>query len=138
MKWLHFIPLLFFYNINFVFSQDESQKSENYSYPNNDRVGYYIFLILTLVFVHLNILGKTFKLIFKMISYLYFLIHNTKFIYLPSGIFYIFYWTFTYWKRSGSLLMVLKVPFYIGCSDALISLSEIPESVIKLHILSDS
>jgi len=33
-----------------------------------------------------------------------------------------------YWKRSKSLSMALKVPFYIACSDFLLSTSMFPES----------
>ncbi|CAJ0833451.1 16615_t:CDS:2, partial [Entrophospora sp. SA101] len=77
----------------------ESQKTEDYRYPNNDRVGYYVFLTFTLITLHLNLIGCC----------------------------YIFYWTFIYWRRIGSLPMVLKVPFYIACSDSLITLSELPE-----------
>src|SRR6266511_4861266 len=79
MRRLYFISLSFLCNINFVFSQNESQKIEDYKYPNNDRVGYYVFLPFILISLHLNLLSKFFKsnqLILK-----YFLIHCMKFIY---------------------------------------------------------
>src|SRR5688572_29887087 len=135
MRRFFFISLSFLCNINFVFSQDESQKTEDYRYPNNDRVGYYVFLTFTLISLHLNLIGKFFKSNQFILKWLRFIFNSLYEIYLPSGCCYIFYWTFVYWRRIGSLPMVLKVPFYIACSDSLITLSELPEFVIKLHIL---
>ncbi len=62
MKRFYFTLLLFciFCKVNFVFSQDDKsqEESEHYSYPNNDRVGYYVVFIFDFVFMHLNISGK--------------------------------------------------------------------------------
>ncbi|CAJ0745647.1 4782_t:CDS:2, partial [Entrophospora sp. SA101] len=41
----------------------ESQKTEDYRYPNNDRVGYYVFLTFTLITLHLNLIATHGKLL---------------------------------------------------------------------------
>ena len=57
MKGSYFTLLLFciFCNINFVFSQEGS---ENHTYPNGDSVGYYVISVVSLILMHLNLLGN--------------------------------------------------------------------------------
>ena len=67
MKGSYFTLLLFciFCKVNFVFSQDDKSQEEfdhHHSYPNNDRVGYYVVLVVGFLFMHLDILGIKKKL----------------------------------------------------------------------------